>query len=59
MKAAKDNFSAQSEGYSKFRPVYPTELYQEILNHVSAKDMCWDCGTGNGQMAIELFGHME
>ena len=54
MKAAKDNFSAQSEGYSKFRPVYPTELYQEILNHISTKDMCWDCGTGNGQMAIEL-----
>ena len=59
MKNVKDNFSVQSEGYSKFRPVYPNELYKEILKHVSQFESCWDCATGNGQMAIELAPHFE
>ena len=54
MKEVKDNFSVQSEGYSKFRPIYPKGLYDEILSHVSEFNSCWDCGTGNGQMAVEL-----
>lgn len=57
MKEVKDNFSLQSEGYSKFRPVYPKELYEEILPHVSEFDQCWDCATGNGQIAKELAAH--
>ncbi len=56
MKEVKDNFSVQSDGYSKFRPVYPTELYDEILSHVNTFDKCWDCATGNGQMASVLAG---
>lgn len=54
MKQVKDNFSVQSEGYSKFRPVYPQELYHEILSHVRNMDFCWDCATGNGQIASAL-----
>ena len=54
MKPSKDNFSEQSASYKKFRPTYPSVLYEEILSHVNIKDKCWDCGTGNGQVAIAL-----
>lgn len=50
----KDNFSAQSSKYAKFRPKYPSELYQFLLNLVYQKDCAWDCATGNGQVAVEL-----
>ena len=50
----KDNFSKQSAIYAKYRPVYPKELYDFILNNVKYKKAAWDCGTGNGQAAKEL-----
>ncbi len=54
MKKVHDHFSDRSESYKKYRPSYPQELYSEILKFVKTKDSCWDCGTGNGQVAIEL-----
>ena len=54
MKEIKDNFSKQSETYKKFRPEYPEELYKVILTHSKNRESCWDCGTGNGQVAKEL-----
>ena len=54
MKKVLNQFSKQSEYYKKFRPTYPLELYDEILQHLSNKDACWDCGTGNGQVALVL-----
>lgn len=50
----KDYFSQRSESYAKYRPVYPTELYQYILSYVTEKNLAWDCGTGNGQTAAAL-----
>ena len=54
MKEVKDNFSVQSDGYRKFRPVYPNALYDEILSHVASYYSCWDCATGNGQIATVM-----
>ncbi|RKN80130.1 class I SAM-dependent methyltransferase [Ulvibacterium marinum] len=54
MKRAKDKFSKQSKAYKKFRPTYPSTLYEELLKWVHTKDVCWDCGTGNGQVASAL-----
>ena len=54
MKKAIDNFSEQAGLYQKFRPSYPDMLYQEILRHTPGRDLCWDCGTGNGQVAVVL-----
>jgi len=54
MKKVHDHFSQLSESYKKFRPSYPEELYLEILKFVKTKDSCWDCGTGNGQVAVEF-----
>ena len=59
MKQIIDKFSAQSATYKKFRPVYPQEVYDEILQHVKHRNMCWDCGTGNGQVAVGLSKHFK
>jgi len=59
MREAKDIFSKQAITYKKYRPTYPTELYQDILGHVKDRTQCWDCGTGNGQVALELSKHFK
>ena len=50
----KDLFSKQAEDYAKFRPVYPQELFDYILQFVQEKNIAWDCATGNGQAALAL-----
>lgn len=55
----KDNFSEQSNLYQTFRPTYPAELYDFLLDLVPEKNSAWDCGTGNGQVAYELAKHFK
>lgn len=55
----KDNFSGQANDYVKFRPVYPKALYDFLLPLVKKKQIAWDCGTGNGQVAQELAKHFH
>ena len=55
----KDNFSLRSDAYAKFRPVYPKELYDFLLPLIKIKQIAWDCGTGNGQVARELAKHFH
>lgn len=50
----KDNFSSQSDFYVKYRPHYPQELYDYLLNRTQNFGRAWDCGTGNGQVAKRL-----
>ena len=50
----KDNFSKQSDIYLKYRPTYPTELFEYLSKLTPEHDLAWDCGTGNGQAAIGL-----
>ncbi len=50
----KDNFSTRSKEYSQYRPTYPNEVYDFIKAQLSSNDTAWDCGTGNGQVAVEL-----
>ena len=59
MKKVKDNFSKQAVYYQKYRPTYPKELIEAILSLVKVKESCWDCGTGNGQVAALLSGYFE
>ncbi|MEN8800081.1 MAG: class I SAM-dependent methyltransferase [Flavobacteriaceae bacterium] len=54
MKTANDLFSDDAEGYQKYRPEYPTEFLEEIISLVIQRERCWDCGTGNGQVARVL-----
>jgi ubiquinone/menaquinone biosynthesis C-methylase UbiE len=50
----KDNFSNKSNLYQQFRPTYPTDLLDWIYQQVADFESAWDCGTGNGQIAVEL-----
>ena len=50
----KDKFSKQAETYAKYRPGYPKELFELILNHIQTRVAALDCATGNGQTAKEL-----
>jgi ubiquinone/menaquinone biosynthesis C-methylase UbiE len=50
----KDRFSNHSKQYAFFRPTYPQALYDFILSHVNEKNVAWDCGCGNGQVAKDL-----
>lgn len=50
----KDLFSKQSVDYAKYRPAYPQELYDYLKSLPVDFHTAWDCGTGNGQAAVEL-----
>jgi ubiquinone/menaquinone biosynthesis C-methylase UbiE len=50
----KDHFSTQSDIYVKYRPHYPKELFEYLAALTNEHDIAWDCGTGNGQAAIDL-----
>src|SRR5437762_8882338 len=49
--SVKDLFSAHSDIYARYRPLYPKELYEFILQYVPIRELAIDCGTGNGQAA--------
>lgn len=55
----KDNFSTQANVYAQYRPGYPKELFAYILSFVKEKHFAWDCGTGNGQSALQLSGNFK
>jgi SAM-dependent methyltransferase len=50
----KDHFSAQAADYAKFRPRYPHEMFEYLGSLAPRRQLAWDCGTGNGQAAVEL-----
>lgn len=50
----KDHFSTNSLDYSRFRPRYPSALYQYLATLTPNHDRAWDCATGNGQAALQL-----
>jgi SAM-dependent methyltransferase len=50
----KDHLSRQAADYAKFRPAYPQELFDYLKNIAPSRQLAWDCGTGNGQAAVEL-----
>jgi len=50
----KDNFSTHSAEYARYRPEYPQAFYNYLQSLVKHKQVAWDCGTGNGQVAYAL-----
>jgi SAM-dependent methyltransferase len=56
---SKDMFSYQANNYAKYRPGYPKELFDHILQFVTEKNIAWDCATGNGQAAVALAPHFK
>ncbi|MCG6915569.1 class I SAM-dependent methyltransferase [bacterium BMS3Abin03] len=54
-----DHFSKLAGTYSKYRPYYPSTLYEYLASCCNNHELAWDCGTGNGQAAIELAGYFD
>ncbi len=50
----KDNFSLRSDNYAKFRPSNPSNFFDYLDTLIISKENAWDCGTGNGQVALQL-----
>ena len=50
----KDNFSTRADKYAQFRPTYPEGLFDHLFYLSPGKEVAWDCGTGNGQIAQRL-----
>lgn len=50
----KDYFSDASDGYARYRPSYPVELFHYLAGLSPATDHAWDCATGSGQVAVAL-----
>lgn len=52
-----DHFSKWAREYVRYRPRYPSELFEYLASVAPNHRLAWDCGTGNGQAAIELVCH--
>lgn len=48
------HFGGHASEYAKYRPSYPETLFETIFRTVQNKGLAWDCGTGNGQVAVRL-----
>jgi ubiquinone/menaquinone biosynthesis C-methylase UbiE len=54
-----DYFSSVSANYARFRPTYPTGLFEVVARYAPALDCAWDCATGSGQAALGLSRHFR
>jgi len=55
----KDHFSGHAEDYAAFRPSWPPELFRWLAEQAPARNLAWDCATGNGQAAFSLAAFFE
>jgi ubiquinone/menaquinone biosynthesis C-methylase UbiE len=54
-----DHFSAQAARYKAYRPTYPDSLFERLASLAPARNLAWDCATGNGQAALGLAPHFQ
>ena len=54
MKQIIDNFSKGASDYALYRPESPDSVFEFLYAQVRHFDTAWDCGTGNGQVAVRL-----
>lgn len=52
--AFKDHFSVVAAEYSRFRPRYPSALFDFLSRQAPSTCRAWDCATGSGQAAVGL-----
>lgn len=54
-----DHFSGHAGSYARFRPRYPTALFDHLASRAPGCGRAWDCGTGSGQAAVALAEYFE
>jgi SAM-dependent methyltransferase len=57
--AFKDHFSGQSGEYQKYRPDYPSALFDWLAGIAGGHRLAIDVATGNGQAAVGLAVHFD
>jgi len=57
--AFEDHFSEHAQDYARYRPCYSADLFEYLAGTAPARRLAWDCGTGNGQAAVELVKHFQ
>ncbi len=55
----KDHFSGHADHYARYRPRYPGALLDYLSGLAAARRRAWDCGTGSGQVALDLAERFE
>ncbi len=50
----KDHFSSVAQNYARYRPGYPSALFDTLAALAPSRRLAWDCATGNGQAALAL-----
>lgn len=55
----KDHFSGHAAGYSRYRPLYPPDVFQWLSGQPRRRHCAWDAATGNGQAAAGLADYFE
>lgn len=58
-KSFKDYFSEYADSYAQARLTYPPEMFTWLAEIAPHRQIAWDCGTGNGQAAIDLANHFK
>ncbi|MBK7815622.1 MAG: class I SAM-dependent methyltransferase [Rhodocyclaceae bacterium] len=53
-RAPEDHFSGVAANYARFRPGYPSALFDWLAARTPDHDLAWDCGCGNGQASVPL-----
>jgi SAM-dependent methyltransferase len=54
-----DYFSSRSDDYERFRPRYPTALFETLAAESPARSRAWDVACGSGQATAALAVHFE
>jgi len=57
--AYEDHFSGHAGAYARHRPRYPDALFAWLASISPGRSLAWDAGTGNGQVAVALAGHID
>jgi SAM-dependent methyltransferase len=55
----KDHFPRQAGNYARFRPRYPSALFEFVAAAAPNDLLALDCATGNGQAAVALAGQFR
>jgi len=53
-RAFADHFSGVADTYARFRPEYPSSLFEYLASIGPARHLAWDCGAGSGQASRGL-----
>ena len=59
MERFKDHFSPLAQGYARYRPGYPAQLFAWLAEAAPGRTLAWDCATGSGQAALGLAPHFD